>query len=66
MTQKRFRNALFEIGDLVELISVSFKQIHKYGIVLGLDDWSMYPKVIVLWQSGEIIAEHFSDLKRID
>lgn len=66
MTQKRFRNSMFEIGDLVELVASSYKDVHKYGIVLGLDEYTMYPKVTICWQSGEIISEHFGDLKRID
>ena len=49
---------MFEIGDLVELVASSYKNIHKYGIVLGLDDYSMYPKVTVCWQSGEIGRAH--------
>jgi len=57
-----FRNKMFMIGDLVK---PNFNSTQEYGIgvVTGVDDTSMNPKVSVMWPNKErVIDEFFQDI----
>jgi hypothetical protein len=57
---------MFMIGDLVK---PNFNSTQQYGIgiVVGVDDSSMNPKVSVLWPNKEnVMHEHFQDILLVD
>lgn len=62
----KFRSQMFMIGDLVE---PNFNSTEKYGLglVVGVDDSSMNPKVSVLWpQKHKPMDEYFQDIIRVE
>ncbi len=62
----KFRSQMFMIGDLVE---PNFNSTEPYGlgVVVGVDDYSMNPKVSVLWpQKHKPMDEHFQDIIRVE
>jgi hypothetical protein len=61
-----FRSQMFMIGDLVKPNFIS-SQVYGIGIVVGVDDTSMNPKVSVMWPNKEIIMhEFFQDIIRVE
>ena len=61
-----FRSQMFMIGDLVKP-NFNSTQVYGIGIVVGVDDTSMNPKVSVLWPNKEkVMHEHFQDILLVD
>jgi hypothetical protein len=61
-----FRSQMFIIGDLVK---PNFNSTQQYGIgvVVGVDDSSINPRVVVLWPNKDgPMNEHFQDIIRVD
>jgi hypothetical protein len=57
---------MFMIGDLVKP-NFNSSQVYGIGIVVGIDDTSMNPKVSVMWPNKEkIMDEFFQDIIRVD
>lgn len=61
-----FRSQMFMVGDLVKP-NFNSSQVYGIGIVIGVDDTSMNPKVSVMWPNKEkIMDEFFQDIIRVD
>jgi hypothetical protein len=57
---------MFMIGDLVKP-NFNSTQPYGIGIVVGVDDSSMNPRVSVLWPNKEnVMNEFFQDILRVE
>lgn len=62
----KFRSQMFMIGDLVEP-NFNSTEVYGLGLVVGVDDSSMNPKVSVLWpHKYKPMDEHFQDIIRVE
>ncbi len=55
---KKFRNKIFDIGDLVESIDKDTDGV-QIGVVVSLEDKLFYPSISVLWLKRDIIKTEF-------